>query len=127
MTQQPFLTSINWQLLGYSLLTVMGLSLLGFFLIIGFAIRRLRTIEIPPHADFTDTLKLVPLSLVIAMDLLDLGLDIFAAPISWLILDRLGLKALRGMAAVEALLPFTQPIPTLTISWLLVNIFGVRF
>ena len=68
----------------------------------------------------------MPFTIVLAIDLLDLALDILAAPFVWLILDRLGLKALRNMAAVEALLPFTQPIPTLTVCWIAVR-WGFRF
>lgn len=120
-------SSFDWSNLFWAIGIVMGLSLLGFFLLIGFAVRQVRKIDVPKNATFTETLQLVPLSIVVAIDLLDLGLDIFAAPISWIILDRLGLKALRGTAAVEALLPFTQPIPTLTLAWVLVRYFGVRF
>lgn len=120
-------SSFDWSNLFWAIGMVMGLSLLGFFLLIGFAVRQVRKIDVPKNATFTETLQLVPLSIVVAIDLLDLGLDIFAAPISWIILDRLGLKALRGTAAVEALLPFTQPIPTLTLAWVLVRYFGVRF
>ena len=91
----------------------------GLLLVV--AVRRIRSLEIPPDATFSETMALTPLSVVIAIDLLDLGLDVLAAPLSWAILDRLGLKALRGVATVEALLPGTQFIPTLTLCW-----FGVR-
>ena len=37
----------------------------------------------------------------------------------WYILDRLNLKALRNVATFEAFVPFTGPIPTLTVSWFL--------
>jgi len=90
-------------------------------LMLAIAVRRLRSLNIPPDASFSETLLLTPLSIVIAIDLLDLALDVLAAPLSWAILDRLGLKALRGLAAVEALLPGTQFIPTLTLCW-----FGIR-
>jgi hypothetical protein len=50
------------------------------------------------------------------IDLLDFALDFLAAPISWIILDRLGLKALRGVSMLESLVPFTQAIPTMTIA-----------
>lgn len=82
----------------------------------------LKRLNIPPDATFSETLRLVPLSVVLAIDLLDFGLDILAAPVSWLVLDRLGLRALRNVATVEALIPGTQIIPTLTLCW-----FGVRF
>lgn len=108
--------------LAIAVLVVMAFAGLAGSLMLAFAIHRLRSLEIPPDATFTETLLLTPLSLVIAIDLLDLALDILAAPISWAILDRLGLKALRGVAAVEALIPGTQFLPTLTACW-----FGARF
>ena len=93
------------------------LGLLGLLLIH----RSLRRLRVPPDADFATTLRIVPLSLVVVLDLLDLGLDVFAAPIVWLILSRYRLQALRNVAMAEALIPLTQPIPTLTVAW-----FGVR-
>jgi len=90
-------------------------------IMLAIAVHRLRSLNIPPDASFSETLLLTPLSIVIAIDLLDLALDVLAAPLSWAILDRLGLRALRGLAAVEALLPGTQFIPTLTLCW-----FGIR-
>lgn len=95
---------------------VVGVTFGG--LLLALAVRQLRRIKIPPDAGFAETLRLTPLSLVLALDLLDLGLDVLAAPFTWAILDRYGLKALRGFAMVEALIPATQFIPTLTISWL---------
>lgn len=71
---------------------------------------------------FADTLRAVPLKLLIGLDLLDLGLDVLAAPVVWLLLDRAGLKSLRTVASLEALVPFTQPIPLLTLSWAFVRI-----
>ena len=120
------LSNFDWQLYFTIVAAVMATSLLGFFVLIGFAVRRLRQIDIPPDADFNETLLLTPLIAVLAIDLLDLGLDMLAAPVVWILLDRLGLKALRNVAAVEALLPFTQPIPTLTVCWLAVR-WGFRF
>lgn len=96
------------------------LALLLFLLIA----HRLRRLNVPPGAGFGETLLYTPLLLVLAIDLLDLGLDVLAAPITWVLLDRLGLKALRNISAVEALIPFTGPIPTLTLSWIWVRLFG---
>jgi hypothetical protein len=79
--------------------------------------RRVRDLNVPPGAGFFATMHYVPLALVVLLDLLDFGLDIFAAPVSWLVLDRLGLTGLRNKAAIEALIPFTQPIPTFTLGW----------
>lgn len=100
--------------------------LLGGGILLFFAIR-LKRIEIPADATFAETLHYTPFLVVMAIDLLDLALDFLAAPLSWAILDRLGLKALRGVAAVEALIPGTQIIPTLTICWLGVRLFGIRY
>ena len=98
-----------------------GLGLIGLVLIH----RSLRRLRVPPDADFATTLRLVPMSLVIVLDLLDLGLDIFAAPLVWLVLSRYRLHALRNVAAFEALVPFTQVLPTLTAAWVLVRVLGL--
>ena len=107
-------------------ITVVILAVMAFAGVVGglmliFAVHRIKSLNIPADATFTETLHLTPLTIVIAIDLLDLALDVLAAPLSWAILDRLGLKALRGVATVEALLPGTQLIPTMTLCW-----FGVR-
>lgn len=98
------------------------LAMILFFLVIS----RLRRMNIPPNAGFSETLLYTPLLLVVFIDLLDFALDVLAAPFTWMILDRLGLKALRGFAAFEALLPFTQIIPTMTLAWFAVRLVGSR-
>jgi hypothetical protein len=90
------------------------ISLVGLLVIA----RQIRQLRVPFNADFFTTMRYVPISLVILLDLLDFGLDIFAAPISFIILDRMGLRGLRNKAAIEALIPFTQPIPTFTLGWI---------
>ena len=110
------------QTLGTYLLIIMGISLALALLLLIVVIRQVRRINIPPDAGFQETLRLTPFSVVLMIDLLDLGLDFLAAPVAWVILDRLGLKALRGVSAVEAIIPFTQAIPTMTIAWI-----GARF
>ncbi len=102
----------------------MGVSLLLAILLFVLVIRRLGRLNIPPNASFAETLAYTPFLVVVFVDLLDWGLDILAAPFSWVVLDRLGLKALRNVAALEALIPFTQPIPTLTAAWFWVRLFG---
>jgi hypothetical protein len=89
-------------------------SLLGLFALA----RSIRRLRVPPDADFFTTMRYVPITLVILLDMLDFGLDIFAAPISFIVLDRMGLRGLRNKAAIEALIPFTQPIPTFTLGWI---------
>lgn len=98
------------------------LAMILFFLVI----RRLKRMDVPPNAGFSETLLYTPLLLVIFIDLLDFALDILAAPFTWAILDRLGLKALRGFAAFEALLPFTQFVPTMTLAWFAARLFGSK-
>ena len=96
----------------------------AIFLVI--AIHKLKNMNIPDDASFSETLLHTPLVVVLIIDLLDLVLDVLAAPLSWIILDRLGLKALRGVAVVEAVIPGTQLIPTLTLCWIGVRILGER-
>lgn len=102
----------------------MGVSLALAILLFVLVIRKLGRLKIPPNATFAETLLYTPFLVVVFIDLLDWGLDILAAPFSWAILNRLGLKALRNVAVLEALIPFTQPIPTLTAAWLWVRLFG---
>jgi hypothetical protein len=102
----------------------MGSSLSLAVLLFVLVIRKLGRLNIPPNAGFAETLLYTPFLVVLFIDLLDWGLDVLAAPFSWVVLDRLGLKALRNVAAVEALIPFTQPIPTLTAAWLWVRLSG---
>ena len=87
-------------------------------------IRQMKRLNIPPDATFVETLLLTPFPVVLFIDLLDLGLDFLAVPIVWVVLDRLGLRGLRGVAAVEAAIPGTQVLPTLTLAWLGVRLLG---
>jgi hypothetical protein len=107
---------------------VLSLIVIGIVLgslLLALVYRSLRRIDVPPDADFFTTVRAVPLGLVVALDLLDLGLDVLSAPIVWLILSRFRLQALRNVAAVEALIPFTQPIPTLTLAWLAARVMNL--
>lgn len=115
-------TLIN--MLGW-LLALMGIAL--SIALVGLALiwRSIKRLDVPPEADFFTTLRYVPLILVLLLDLLDFGLDVLAAPVSWLALDRMGLKGLRNKAAIEALIPFTQPIPTFTIGWFAARMFDL--
>ena len=98
---------------------------LGFFLL-GIVVWQARKIDVPPGANFAETLLYTPFLIVVVIDLLDFALDLLAAPVSWIVLDRLGLKALRGVGTVQALLPFTQLIPVMTLSWIGVRVIGVE-
>ena len=103
---------------GQVILSLLVISVVLGALLLALIYRRLRRINVPSDADFFTTLRAVPLGLVVALDLLDLGLDMFATPIVWIVLSRFRLQALRNVAAVEAIIPFTQPIPTLTLAWI---------
>ena len=98
------------------------LALMGACIFIGVVgllalARSIRRINLPYDADFFTTMRHIPLALVVLLDLLDFGLDIFSAPIIWIALDRMGLRSLRNKATVEALIPFTNVIPTFTVCW----------
>lgn len=107
------------------ILVVMGVCLVVAVLGLIAIARRIREIRVPPDADFFTTMRYLPLIMVILLDLLDMGLDIFSAPISWIVLDRLGLPNLRNKAVVEALIPFTGPVPTFTLAWLIARVFNL--
>lgn len=102
---------------GQVLLSLLLISVLLGVLVLTLIWRKVGRVRVPPNADFFTTVRAVPLGLVVGLDLLDMGLDVFATPIVWMILSRFNLQALRNVAAVEALVPFTQPVPTLTIAW----------
>ncbi|HEY85769.1 MAG TPA: hypothetical protein G4N96_11745 [Chloroflexi bacterium] len=102
----------------YTVLTLMGVSFLLAMLLLGFILWRVKRINLSPNATFMSALRATPLLVVIFLDLLDFGLDIFGAPVAWVVLSRLGLAPLRGVTMVEQLLPGTQVIPLMTLAWL---------
>jgi len=103
---------------GYALLCVVGGALLLALALGAYVFTRLRRINLPPEAGALEALRLTPLSVVVLLDLLDLGLDFLSAPVGWIILTRLGLGPLRGVTVIESLIPGTQFIPTMTLAWL---------
>ncbi|WP_054536730.1 MULTISPECIES: hypothetical protein [Herpetosiphon] len=104
---------------GWTIAIAGGLGLLGLALIW----YRLKRLNVPEGASYRETMMRVPLSLVIVLDLLDLAFDVFAAPISWLVLSHFNLQGLRRVSVVEALIPGTQVIPWMTVSWFAVRLF----
>ncbi|MCP5101084.1 MAG: hypothetical protein GY943_36500 [Chloroflexi bacterium] len=108
---------------GYYYLAAMGISLGLALLLFLIVLRQIKKIDVPPDAGFKETLQHTPFLVVVFIDLLDLGLDVLAAPAVWVMLDRWGLKALRNVSTIEALIPFTQVIPTLTASWFWARLF----
>lgn len=93
--------------------------------LLALVVRRLRHIDLPPNADFWTTIRAVPFPLVLGLDLLDMALDVLAAPLVWMLLSRFRLQALRNVAVVEALIPFTQVLPTFTVAWIVARMFGL--
>ena len=79
--------------------------------------RDIRRLQIPANAGFFGTLRVIPLRVAIFLDLLDLALDSFAAPLAWFILRWLRLDGLRAPAIIEAFIPGTQLLPTMTVLW----------
>ena len=94
-------------------------------LVLWWVLRRLKKLRVPEGADFFTTVRAVPFALVLGLDLLDLGLDVLSAPVIWLLLRRFNLQALRNVATFEALLPFTGPIPTLSLAWIAARLFNL--
>ena len=104
--------------LGLITITLMGAILCFALLLMGLVLWQVRRIEIPPDADFITALLATPLIVVVVLDLLDLALDFLSAPVSWVLLTRLGLGPLRGVTVVQGLIPGTQLIPTMTLAWI---------
>ncbi|HJZ46298.1 MAG TPA: hypothetical protein VKE41_04000 [Roseiflexaceae bacterium] len=107
------------------LLIAMGVSVVLASIGLVLLARSIRRLHIPPDVDFFTTMRYIPLPLVIVLDLLDFGLDIFSAPILWVALDRMGLYNLRNKATIEALIPFTNVIPTFTVSWFVARLLNL--
>ena len=109
---------------GLTLLAIMGLSGLLALILLVIIIIQVRRIHVPEGAGFAETLLYTPFLVVAFLDLLDLALDFLSAPIAWVVLDRLGLKGLRGFATVESFIPFPQMLPTMSVAWLAVRLLG---
>ncbi len=105
------------------LLIAMGIALVVSLAGLALIAHRVRNLHIPATADLFTTMHHVPLVLVVLLDLLDFSLDIFSAPIVWLVLNRMGLSSLRNTATVQAVIPISNTIPCLTIAWVAAHLF----
>lgn len=114
---------LSWLELGA---LVIGTALVLSLLLGLWVWRNVRRVRLPADATFLQAMRLTPLSVVLLLDVLDLALDFFGAPVGWLILSRLGLTKLRAASALEALIPGTQAIPTMTLAWILIRLLGPR-
>ena len=100
-----------------------ALSLVAAILLALLTYRQLRHLRLPADADFMTCLRTVPISVVIILDLLDFGLDVFSAPIAWVMLGKLGLQGLRGVTILEELIPGTQLLPAMTLTWIGIRLY----
>jgi hypothetical protein len=82
--------------------------------------------ELAEDAGLFETLRATPFVVAVFLDLNDLVLDFFGAPIAWVIASRLGLGRLKQVAVIEALIPGTQLLPTFTVLWLAARLLPVR-
>lgn len=97
-------------------------GLLAAVILFLLAYYRLQSLKVEGQ-DFVATLRQVPITVPLAIDLADFALDVVGAPLTWLILGRLGLGALQSITLVEGLIPGTQLLPLLTLCWLGVRIY----
>ncbi len=99
--------------------TVMLVGLLISLALLAWVFFKIRKINIPAGTDFFDALRATPLSVVILLDVLDLSLDIFSAPVTWVVLNKLGLQPLRTVSVVKDLIPIPglEALPAMTIAW----------
>jgi hypothetical protein len=117
MAADPIVQTIKEAALAIGI--ILALALIGAITLLIIAARQIASVDVPEDADFFETLQAVPITVPLALDLLDLAFDFFAAPIAWIILELLGLQSLQLITVVEGLIPGTQLIPTLTIAWLI--------
>jgi hypothetical protein len=113
---------LNWRALLLAFLVVAGVGTALSLALLAWVLWRVRRIQLPAGTDALTALRMTPLAVVVLLDLLDLSLDFFSAPISWTILGYLGLKPLRGVTLIEGLIPGTQLLPTMTAAWLIARL-----
>lgn len=104
----------------------MAAALAGAVALLVLAARQISEIDIPEDADFFETMQHLPITVPLALDLLDMAFDIFAAPIAWLVLELLGLQSLQLITVIEGAIPGTQLIPTLTMAWIIARMMKKR-
>ena len=54
----------------------------GAIILLALAARDVRQANIPPDADFFETMRMIPITVPLALDMLDFVFDVFAAPLS---------------------------------------------
>jgi hypothetical protein len=114
-------SSFDWSRIGAMLLIIMLAAAMAAGLLVARIVMHVRRFHLPDEAGLRQALRAAPLAVVVLLDVLDFGFDILAAPLSWTLLGYLGLGPLRALTVIEALIPGTQLLPTMTLAWL-----GVR-
>ena len=107
-------------------LVIASAGLVIALLLLAWILWRVKRIQLPPDADFLTTLRATPFSVVLLLDVLDLAFDFLAAPFAWILLGYLNLQGLRGVSIVEAIIPGTQFLPTMTAAWLFARLAGSK-
>ena len=105
---------------------VIAIAMLITLILLVWIILRIRRIDLPPNADFLAALRATPLIIVIVLDLLDFSLDVFSAPVTWVLLSYLKLAPLRTVAVIKDIIPGTNFIPWMPLSWLYARLSAER-
>src|SRR5687767_1261253 len=87
------------------IILVMVALIAGAVALLVMAAQQIRDLDIPPEADFFETMQIIPITVPIALDMLDLALDFLSAPFSWILLEMLGLGSLKMITLVESVIP----------------------
>jgi hypothetical protein len=117
-----WLASSELRDLFYVIFIVISVGLVLSLILLVWAIWRVKRINLPPDSDPITALLATPLGIVILLDLLDLTLDFLAAPLAWSLLSYLGLRPLRGITVLWVLIPGTQVLPIMSLSWIFVRL-----
>ena len=116
------LPPLDWQNILYIFLAVVAVGLALSLILLVWVVKRVKRIQLPANADAMTALRATPFSIILLLDVLDLTLDFLSAPFSWVLLGYLGLQPLRAVTTVEAFIPGTQFLPTMTAAWIIARL-----
>lgn len=121
IAQTPQVADDFVRTLGGLLATYLGLVLFLLALWAWLVVRMIRRMTVRLGDADLLALRSVTIAVPLCIDLVDLGLDFFGAPVTWFIANQTALKPLRGASFFEGLLPGTQLIPSMTLGWYWAN------